>query len=164
MRTIIVVLAIAAVCLAGGDGVVSAVRSMVGRYPYSWCGGNDHGATHGAVQKESPYCDDRNVVGFDCSGLSKYGVYQGCGKSIYHGATHQYNQAPNKPELSQKQPGDLLFYGPGPGMSNIHHVTIYVGGNNMVEAYGHDGHCKGIPVRETAIRSKNLMPNVARYC
>jgi len=110
----------------------------------------------------SPYCDDRGVKGFDCSGLSKYGVYQGCGKSIYHGATTQYRQAPQVLDLADKQPGDLIFY--GTSLSDIHHVTIYVGGNNMVEAPGHDSHCKGIYVRNVEIRSKNLLSKVARYC
>jgi len=162
MRFLIALLAIVAVVFAGGDGVVSAVRSMVGKYPYSYAGGNDHGATRGVLMKISPYCDDRNVIGFDCSGLSKYGVFQGCGKSIYHGATTQYRQAPQVLDLSEKQPGDLIFY--GTSLSDIHHVTIYSGGNSMVEAAGHDSHCKGIPVRETSIRDKNLLSKVARYC
>jgi len=146
----------------GGQAVVTAVRAMVGRYPYSWCGGNDHGPTHGTVQKQSPYCDDRNVIGFDCSGLTKYGVYQACGKSIYHGATTQYRQAPTVVDIGSKQPGDLIFY--GNSLNDIHHVTVYAGGNNMIEAPGHDSHCNGIKVRETAIRSTNLLSKVARYC
>jgi len=164
MRFAVALLALAVVALAarnGGDAVVQAVRNQVNQWPYSYGGGNNKGATYGVLMKISPYCDDRKVKGFDCSGLSKYGVFQGCGKDIYHGATHQFNQAPQLLPFSEKQPGDLIFY--GPSEKDIHHVTIYSGGNMMVEAYGHD-HCKGILVRETEIRSKNLIQKVARYC
>ena len=166
MHFVVVLLAIAAVSLAAqnscGDDIVAAARAMIDRYPYSWCGGNDQGPTKGAVQKQSPYCDDRNVVGFDCSGLTKYAVYQATGKSIYHGATHQYLNCPNKVAIADKQPGDLMFY--GNSLKDIHHVVIYSGGNNMIEAYGHDSNCHGIPVRETTIRTQNLLEEVARYC
>ena len=144
-----------------GDAVAAAAEAMVGRYPYSYGGGNDRGATRGVLMKISPYCDDRGVVGFDCSGLSKYAVFQGTGRSIYHGATHQYNEAPQQLPLASRQRGDLLFY--GSSLQDIHHVTIYVGDNMMVEASGHNPDCSGVILRKVAVRTKNLLPNVARY-
>ena len=144
-----------------GDAVAAAAEAMVGRYPYSYAGGNDRGATYGVLMKISPYCDDRRVLGFDCSGLSKYAVFQGTGRSIYHGATHQYNEAPQQLPLAAMQRGDLLFY--GTSLADIHHVTIYAGNNMMVEASGHNPDCSGVKVRKVAVRTKNLLPNVARY-
>ena len=54
-----------------GAKIVSAARSMVGKWPYSWGGGNNSGATVGIKQDIKPYCDDRKIKGFDCSGLAK---------------------------------------------------------------------------------------------
>lgn len=144
-----------------GDAVAAAAEAMVGRYPYSYAGGNDRGASYGVLMKISPYCDDRRVLGFDCSGLSKYAVFQGTGRSIYHGATHQYNEAPQQLPLAARQRGDLLFY--GTSLADIHHVTIYAGDGMMVEASGHNPDCTGVLVRKVAVRTKNLLPNVARY-
>jgi len=139
---------------------VKAAESMVGKYPYSWGGGNIHGATKGTKQTEKPYCDDRNVVGFDCSGLALYSVYQGVGKSLPHHAQDQYNNAPKYP-LSERQPGDLVFF--GDSTSTIHHVAIYVGNNQMVEAPGHDSKCKGINVRKRTLRTSGLIQKVGRF-
>jgi len=134
---------------------------MVGRYPYSWGGGNNNGATYGVKQTSSPYCDDRKVVGFDCSGLAKYSVYQGSGHSLVHHAQTQYSNCGNKKPISEKQAGDLVFF--GSSTSTIHHVAIYVGGGEMVEAPGHDDHCHGIKVRKVSLRTKELIKNVCRF-
>ena len=143
-----------------GDKIVKAAESMVGKYPYSWDAGDIHGATKGTKQKEKPYCDDRNVVGFDCSGLAIYSVYQGVGKTLPHHAQDQYSMAPKYP-LSQRQPGDLVFF--GSSSSNIKHVAIYAGNNKMIEAPGHDKHCKGIKVRKVALKTSNLIQKVGRF-
>lgn len=144
----------------GGDKIVSAAKSMVGRYPYSWGGGNNNGATVGIKQTISPYCDDRKVVGFDCSGLSKYSVYQGTGKSMDHYAQTQYSSCPKRLPLSDKQPGDLVFF--GSSASSITHVAIYIGNNQMVEAPGHNPDCSGIKVRQTSLRTSKLISQVCR--
>ena len=141
--------------------MVAAAGSMVGKYPYSWGGGNNNGATLGKKQSSSPYCDDSKVKGFDCSGLSKYAVYQGAGKSIYHGAQTQYNEAPKKIALNDKQPGDLVFF--GKSTTSITHVAIYAGNNMMIEAPGHNADCSGIYVRKVKLRTNNLLSTVARY-
>lgn len=145
----------------GGAKIASAAESMVGKYPYSWGGGDNNGATKGIKQTISPYCDDRNVVGFDCSGLSKYAVYQGTKVSLYHSAQTQYDNAPKRIALNNKQPGDLLFF--GSSTSNINHVAIYVGNNMMVEAPGHNSDCSGIKVRKVNVRTSNIISTVARY-
>ena len=144
-----------------GAKIVSAAQSMVGKYPYSWGGGDDNGATVGIKQKIPPYCDDRNVVGFDCSGLAKYAVYQGTGKSLYHKAQVQYDNAPKRLALADKQPGDLVFF--GSSTSSITHVAIYAGDNMMIEAPGHNDDGTGIYVRKVTLRTNNLISAVARY-
>lgn len=143
-----------------GAKIVAAARSMVGKYPYSWGGGDNNGATKGTKQTSSPYCDDRNIVGFDCSGLAKYSVYQGTGRSLAHHAQTQYNDCANKVAIGDRQPGDLVFF--GNSATTIHHVAIFVGSGNMVEAPGHDSQCHGIPVREITLRTSGLINKACR--
>jgi len=164
MRTLIALALVALVVVSaqsnGGSAIVSAAKSQVGKWPYSWAGGDNHGATYGVKQSCSPYCDDRKVKGFDCSGLSKYSVYQGVGVSLAHHAQTQYDNCKNKVASSDRQPGDLVFF--GSSSSSIHHVAIYIGDNQMIEAPGHDSHCHGIKVRQSALRTKDLVSKVCR--
>jgi peptidoglycan DL-endopeptidase CwlO len=64
---------------------------------------------------------------FDCSGLAMW-CYGKIGISLPHSSSAQIHsgQRVSKPDL---QPGDLVFFG-----SPIHHVGIYVGGGEMIEA------------------------------
>jgi cell wall-associated NlpC family hydrolase len=64
---------------------------------------------------------------FDCSGLAMYS-WGKAGVSLPHSAAAQYNSLPHVP-VDQLVPGDLVFYG-----SSIHHVGIYIGGGQMVNA------------------------------
>jgi peptidoglycan DL-endopeptidase CwlO len=97
---------------AGGAGAVQAAESQLG-VPYVW----------GA---ESP--KGSGDPGFDCSGLTAWSWGQvGVGLPHYSGA----QMADSTPvPISDLQPGDLLFYGPG----GDQHVAMYVGGGTMVEA------------------------------
>jgi cell wall-associated NlpC family hydrolase len=65
--------------------------------------------------------------GFDCSGFVMY-VFARAGVSLPHSSRAQfgYGVAVSRDAL---QPGDLVFFG-----SPIHHVGIYVGGGNMINA------------------------------
>jgi cell wall-associated NlpC family hydrolase len=76
-------------------------------------------------------------VGFDCSGLTLW-AYAQQGVSLPHSAQAQMamGQAVSRDAL---QAGDLVFFGTA---SNIHHVGIYVGNGQMVNASDF-----GIPVR-----------------
>jgi cell wall-associated NlpC family hydrolase len=67
--------------------------------------------------------------GFDCSGLVMY-VYAQVGVQLLHGATDQQRASTPVP-LDALAPGDLVFYG---GPSYSHHVAIYVGGGQVIEA------------------------------
>jgi cell wall-associated NlpC family hydrolase len=94
---------------------------------------------------------------WDCSGLTmmsyrSVGVYIGG-----HGVTMQYNTMKSEGRLvnlSQLQPGDLLFYASD---GSYYHVTMAIGGGRMIEAPR-----AGVPVRIVAIRYGDLVPYVGR--
>ena len=95
----------------GGSGH-SAVVAIAQRYlgvPYVWGGASPSG--------------------FDCSGLAMY-CYAQIGIGLSHGATDQ-QRASHPVSLSALQPGDLVFFG---SASYSHHVGIYVGGGQMIDA------------------------------
>jgi len=93
---------------AGGSGAVAAAESQLG-VPYVWGG-------------ETP------GVGFDCSGLTAWSWGQ-AGVSLPHYSGAQMADSTPVP-LSDLQPGDLLFYGPG----GSDHVAMYVSPGTMIEA------------------------------
>ncbi len=96
----------------GGAGAVQAAESQIG-VPYVWGGESPKGSA-------SP--------GFDCSGLTAWSWGQvGVGLPHYSGA--QMSDSTPVP-ISDLQPGDLLFYGPG----GSEHVAMYVGPGTMIEA------------------------------
>jgi peptidoglycan DL-endopeptidase CwlO len=64
---------------------------------------------------------------FDCSGLTMY-VYAKAGVYLPHSAAGQYGMGRHV-SSSALRPGDLVFFG-----SPIHHVGIYIGGGEMIEA------------------------------
>ena len=78
---------------------------------------------------------------FDCSGLTKWAYAQG-GVTIPRTTTEQYGVG-NYVAYGAWQPGDLIFYGTS---SNIHHVAMYVGNGDVVQAP-----TTGIPVEVTPI-------------
>jgi cell wall-associated NlpC family hydrolase len=97
---------------AGGAGAVQAAEGQLG-VPYVWGGESPKGSSH---------------PGFDCSGLTAYAWGQvGVGLPHYSGA--QMSDSAPVP-LSDLQPGDLLFYGPG----GSEHVAMYVQPGEMIEA------------------------------
>ena len=88
------------------QAAVDAALSQVGK-PYQW----------GAAGPDS----------YDCSGLTMW-AWAHAGVSLPHNSGAQYG-ATSRVSQSDWQPGDLLFYG-----SPIHHVGMYIGGGQMVEA------------------------------
>jgi len=98
---------------------------------------------------------------WDCSGLTKMsyssaGVYIGT-----HSATNQYATMSNQGRLvaiGAIQAGDLLFYSNGGSTGGSkYHVTIYIGGGQMIEAPR-----PGVPVRIVAVRYGDLVPYAGR--
>ena len=91
---------------------MQAAESQIG-VPYVWGGESPKGSA-------SP--------GFDCSGLTAWSWGQvGVGLPHYSGA--QMSGSAPVP-ISDLQPGDLLFYGPG----GSEHVAMYVSPGTMIEA------------------------------
>ena len=64
---------------------------------------------------------------YDCSGLTM-DAWGAAGVSLPHSAADQYNYGPHI-SRGDLQPGDLVFFG-----SPIHHVGIYIGNGNMIDA------------------------------
>lgn len=93
---------------SAGAAAVRAAETQLG-VPYIW----------GA---ESP------GQGFDCSGLTAWAWGQ-AGVALPHYSGAQMADSAPVP-ISDLQPGDLLFYGPGGSA----HVAMYVGGGEMIEA------------------------------
>jgi cell wall-associated NlpC family hydrolase len=76
---------------------------------------------------------DAGVVGFDCSGLTRY-AYAQAGIVIPRQSRVQYAALP-KVSSNDLQAGDLVFYAFDTGdPSTIHHVAMYLGGGRMIEA------------------------------
>jgi peptidoglycan DL-endopeptidase CwlO len=67
--------------------------------------------------------------GFDCSGLVKY-CYAKVGISLPHSSAMQYHYGTHV-SRNQLKPGDLVFF-----YNPIHHVGIYIGNGNMINATG----------------------------
>ncbi|PRX49477.1 NlpC/P60 family protein [Prauserella shujinwangii] len=93
---------------------VSFAISKIG-LPYEW-GGNGR---------------ERGDVGFDCSGLTT-AAYASAGVELLRTAHWQYNSVPLVPAGEQPRLGDLIFY--GDPATKIHHVGIYIGNQQMVDA------------------------------
>jgi cell wall-associated NlpC family hydrolase len=93
-------------------GAIAFAYSKLGT-PYLW-GGNGPG-------------------GFDCSGLTK-AAYASVGVTIARVANEQWYDGPHVPK-DQLQPGDLVFFAYDLNdPETIHHVGIYVGNGEMVNA------------------------------
>ena len=99
--------------------------------------GNAAGAVEFALaQVGKPYVwGGSGPSSYDCSGLTS-AAWAAAGKSLPHSSRMQYS-ATARVSRDALQPGDLLFYG-----SPIHHVSMYIGNGQMVEA-AHSG----VPVR-----------------
>jgi cell wall-associated NlpC family hydrolase len=120
---------------------------------YAWGGGDEDGPTYGI--RDGGVADaygDYNKIGFDCSGLMVY-AFAAAGVSLPHYSGYQYESGTQVP-LSQMQRGDMLFYG---GSGGIHHVTLYLGGGQMIEAPE-----SGSYVQVSPVRYGGLMPYATR--
>lgn len=114
-----------------GNNAVSRAEQFLG-WMYAWAGGNANGPTYGVCAGDGAW-NDCNVRGFDCSGLVMYawGPYI----RLPHYAASQYGLAGSyHPGPGNFQPGDLLFWSSDGTVSGIHHVAIYVGGGNVIQA------------------------------
>lgn len=116
-----------------GQQVVAAALKWLGT-PYAWGGGNANGPTKGI--RDYGVADrygDYNKTGFDCSGLALYAwAQQGVYLPHYSGYQYNYGTRVGKADL---QAGDLVFYAYNTANpATIHHVAIYMGNGQMIEA------------------------------
>lgn len=74
-------------------------------------------------------------AGFDCSGLCQYS-YKQLGILLPRTSREQYRFGAFIPadRRDQLQPGDLVFFGRGGSPDAVHHVGIYCGDGNFIEA------------------------------
>lgn len=70
---------------------------------------------------------------FDCSGLVQQ-AWKAAGVDIPRVTQSQYEQGGQQIPLSQAQPGDLVFWGYGRNPLATHHVAMYLGNNEIVQA------------------------------
>lgn len=117
-----------------GQQVVNAAKQWLGT-TYAWGGGDYNGPTLGI--RDGGVADrygDYSKVGFDCSGLTLYAWSQ-VGVYLPHYSVYQYTGESNKISRSNLQPGDLVFFANNTSdPSTIHHVAIWIGNNQIIEA------------------------------
>jgi cell wall-associated NlpC family hydrolase len=117
---------------AKGQAAANRALRWLGQ-PYAWAGGNYNGPTYGVDSPGTDGWNDSSVYGFDCSGLALY-AWAPQGIYLPHYAASQYFVAGSyHPSPGNFQPGDLLFWSTG-GADGIHHVAIYIGNGNVVQA------------------------------
>jgi peptidoglycan DL-endopeptidase CwlO len=95
--------------LASRPGVVISTAMKYLGVPYVWGGSSPRG--------------------FDCSGLVKY-CFAKVGISLPHSSAMQYHYGTHV-SRSQLKAGDIVFF-----YNPIHHVGIYIGNGNMINATG----------------------------
>lgn len=139
---------------SAGSGVENAISRAMAQLgiTYAWGGGNQKGPTRGI--RDGGVADrygDYRKVGFDCSGLMIY-AFAGV-KGLSHYSGYQYNSGRKVP-LSQMRRGDMLFWGNG---GRVHHVALYLGNGQMVEAPQ-----SGLKVRVAPVRYGGIMPYATR--
>ncbi|WP_041546229.1 MULTISPECIES: transglycosylase SLT domain-containing protein [unclassified Nocardioides] len=119
---------------ASGDAVVAAAKKYLG-VPYVW-GGTDP------------------AKGLDCSGLVQR-AYRDLGYELPR-VSYQQAEAgrPVSGGLANAQPGDILAFG-----SPVHHVGIYVGDNQMIEAPRPGLDVRIGPVYETPTAIRRVVPD-----
>jgi cell wall-associated NlpC family hydrolase len=107
------------------ETAISSAREYLGTI-YAWGGGSLSGPSVG-------WGIDAGIVGFDCSGLTRY-AYAQAGVSIPRNSRAQYQGLP-KVSRADLQRGDLVFWATDTrNASTIHHVAIYLGNGQIIEA------------------------------
>jgi hypothetical protein len=119
-----------------GQKIVNAAASQAG-LPYCFDGGNQFGPT-------STGCSS-GQVGFDCTGLTMYAVYQATGIVLPHSSAQGADGGGTEiTSESALEPGDLVFF--GGTYDDFVHAGVYAGGGLFWDANN-----TGIPVQEHSI-------------
>ncbi|MCW2528786.1 MAG: hypothetical protein JWM76_3646 [Pseudonocardiales bacterium] len=117
---------------AKGQAAANRALQWLGE-KYSFAAGNYDGPTWGACVTNDSGWNDCHVFGFDCSGLAMY-AWSPAGIRMPHYAASQYYYGSFHPNLNQLMPGDLLFWSSDRTIPGIHHVAIYIGNGQVVQA------------------------------
>jgi cell wall-associated NlpC family hydrolase len=124
---------------------------------YAWGGGTTDGPSQGI--HDGGVADsfgDFDKTGFDCSGLMIY-AFAGAGKDLPHYSGYQAEAGQRVP-LAERKPGDLLFWADDGGKGAVHHVALYLGNDQMVEAPQSGKSVRIAPVRF----DDEIVPTVTR--
>ena len=100
--------------------------------PYAWGGGDYSGPTYGVNGPDDGW-NDGSVYGFDCSGLALWAWAQ-VGIYLPHYTGYQYNRGRYHPSPANLRPGDLVFWSYDGTAGGIHHVAIYLGDDQVLQA------------------------------
>jgi len=110
---------------SAAETAINAAKQHLG-LSYAWGGGGSNGPGWG-------WGIDQGVWGFDCSGLTQY-AYAQAGIAIPRNSRAQYAELP-KVSSNSLRAGDLVFWATTPSNpTTIHHVAIYLGGGQIIEA------------------------------
>jgi cell wall-associated NlpC family hydrolase len=111
----------------GTTGAIGNLRPAA--CPYQYIGGpGGTAAKFACSQIGKPYVYASDGPGsYDCSGLTM-AAWAKAGVSLPHNALQQSRRVPSV-SRAQLRPGDLVFY-----YSDVHHVSLYVGGGWVVSA------------------------------
>ncbi len=112
--------------------VIAEARKHLG-VPYVW-GGTDP------------------ATGLDCSGLTQL-AYRAAGVELPRVSYQQAREGTAVASLAQARPGDLLAFG-----SPVHHVAIYLGDNQMIEAPRPGKNVQITEVYETPSAIRRVLP------
>lgn len=113
----------------GGDSVCGDARAIQATNPAALAAIN-----YGCGQRGLPYLwggdgPGKGEAGFDCAGLTA-AAYAAAGIALPRTAATQYLAGPRVPDATPLLPGDLVFY----GTTRIHHVGLYLGDGQMINA------------------------------
>ncbi|MFI6662839.1 NlpC/P60 family protein [Streptomyces sp. NPDC050523] len=109
---------------AFGDRVVAYARKWLGT-PYAWGGGGPDGPSRGFAQ-------GADTIGFDCSSLVQYAVYQASGGGVLLPRTSQLQVTQGKAvSRDDMRPGDVIGFQLG---SSFDHIGIYIGHGQFIHA------------------------------
>ena len=113
--------------LSGDVGkVIAAAKSQLG-VDYCWGAGDASGPTY------TSDCPSGVSKGFDCSGLTLY-AYAKVGINLGHFTGDQWNAGTRVSSYSDLKPGDLMFWTDNGTVGGIHHVSMYLGNDEMIHA------------------------------
>ena len=109
--------------------------------PYVWGGGHgarpgpSTGTCAGYTGSITP-CPAEDTVGVDCSGFTRWVYAQAYGRDVLGaGNTDAQLRKLDKVSVSERRPGDLVFYNSKNGTEvGTTHVAIYIGNGNIINA------------------------------